>query len=52
MVRAVAPTVATDTRLGIVHVALPDRVRPAPGMFARVEIAVGATPARWCRNRR
>lgn len=40
-VRAVAPTVAADTRLGIVHVALPRDSGLSPGMYARAEIAVG-----------
>ncbi len=37
-VRAVAPTVAPETRLGIVHVALPPESSLLPGMFARAEI--------------
>jgi RND family efflux transporter MFP subunit len=37
-VRAVAPTVAADTRLGLVHVTLPDAGKLRPGMFARAEI--------------
>jgi RND family efflux transporter MFP subunit len=45
VVRAVAPTVATDTRLGTVHIALPDGSGLRPGMFARVEIVVDAAPA-------
>jgi RND family efflux transporter MFP subunit len=43
-VRAIAPMVATDTRLGIVHIALPIGTILRPGMFARVEIAVDAAP--------
>jgi RND family efflux transporter MFP subunit len=46
VVRSVAPMVATDTRLGIVHIALPIGSSLRPGMFARVEIAVDAAPAR------
>jgi RND family efflux transporter MFP subunit len=45
VVRAVAPAVATDTRLGIVHIALPGASGLRPGMFARVEILVEAAPA-------
>ncbi|PWS35706.1 efflux RND transporter periplasmic adaptor subunit [Falsiroseomonas bella] len=37
-VRAVAPTVAPETRLGTVHVALPPDSGLRPGMFARAEI--------------
>jgi RND family efflux transporter MFP subunit len=37
-VRAVAPTVAAETRLGGVHVALPPDAGLRPGMFARAEI--------------
>ena len=44
-VRAVAPTVSADTRLGIVHVALPPESGLRPGMFARAEILPGAAPA-------
>jgi RND family efflux transporter MFP subunit len=43
-VRAIAPMVATDTRLGIVHIALPIGTILRPGMFARVEIEVDAAP--------
>lgn len=43
-VRAVAPTVAPETRLGIVHVALPEGSGLRPGMFARAEIMAGALP--------
>ncbi len=38
-VRALAPVVAGETRLGIVHVALPQGSGLLPGMFARAEIA-------------
>jgi RND family efflux transporter MFP subunit len=44
-VRAIAPTVAAESRLGIVHVALPADSGLRPGMFARAEIRVEA-PAR------
>jgi RND family efflux transporter MFP subunit len=44
VVRAVAPTVAADTRLGIVHIALSGESGLVPGMFARVEILVDAAP--------
>ena len=37
-VRAVAPVVAGDTRLGIVHLTLPPESGLRPGMFARGEI--------------
>lgn len=37
-VRAVAPTVSPETRLGTVHVALPPDSGLRPGMFARAEI--------------
>jgi len=37
-VRAIAPVVAPETRLGIVHVALPPGSALRPGMFARAEI--------------
>ncbi len=40
-VRAIAPVVAPETRLGVVHVALPPGSVLRPGMFARAEI-VGA----------
>ncbi|MBP0493964.1 efflux RND transporter periplasmic adaptor subunit [Pararoseomonas indoligenes] len=40
-VRAVAPTVLAETRLGIVHVALPADSGLRPGMFARAEIQPG-----------
>lgn len=43
-VRAVAPTVAADTRLGVVHVALPPESGLRPGMFARAEILPEAAP--------
>jgi hypothetical protein len=45
VVRSVAPAVAADTRLGIVHIALPAASGLRPGMFARVEILVDAAPA-------
>ncbi|WP_343893685.1 efflux RND transporter periplasmic adaptor subunit [Craurococcus roseus] len=41
-VRAVAPTVAPETRLGTVHVALPPDSGLRPGMFARAEIQTEA----------
>ncbi|RAI57844.1 efflux RND transporter periplasmic adaptor subunit [Roseicella frigidaeris] len=44
-VRAVAPVVAGDTRLGIVHLMLPAGSGLRPGMFARAEIAPPETPA-------
>jgi RND family efflux transporter MFP subunit len=44
-VRAVAPMIATDTRLGIVHIALPADSPLRPGMFARAEIRLDAAPA-------
>ncbi|MBV1797945.1 efflux RND transporter periplasmic adaptor subunit [Siccirubricoccus sp. G192] len=37
-VRMVAPIVAAETRLGLVHVALPEGSGLRPGMFARAEI--------------
>lgn len=40
-VRAVAPTVAPETRLGLVHIALPANSGLRPGMFARAEILAG-----------
>ncbi len=43
-VRAVAPTVAPETRLGIVHVALPEGSGLRPGMFARAEIMADTVP--------
>jgi len=43
-VRALAPTVAADTRLGLVHVALPAESGLRPGMFARAEIRPGDVP--------
>lgn len=43
-VRAVAPTVSAETRLGTVHVALPPDSGLRPGMFARAEILSGAAP--------
>ncbi|WP_161600809.1 efflux RND transporter periplasmic adaptor subunit [Teichococcus oryzae] len=44
-IRAVAPTVAGDTRLGIVHVELPADSGLRPGMFARAEFRPGAAPS-------
>lgn len=44
-VRAVAPTVSADTRLGVVHIALPPESGLRPGMFARAEILPEAAPA-------
>jgi RND family efflux transporter MFP subunit len=44
-VRAVAPTVAVETRLGHVHVALPAGSGLRPGMFARAEIRAGVAQA-------
>ncbi len=44
-VRAVAPTVAAEARLGVVHVALPPDAGLRPGMFARAEIQTGAATA-------
>jgi RND family efflux transporter MFP subunit len=43
-VRAIAPTVSPETRLGIVHVALPPGSGLRPGMFARAEIVPDAVP--------
>lgn len=43
VVRAIAPTVDPTTRLGTVRVTLPLGTGLRPGMFARAEIAVGAT---------
>jgi RND family efflux transporter MFP subunit len=43
-VRAIAPVVAGDTRLGVVHVALPPDSGLRPGMFARAEIAPASAP--------
>ena len=44
-VRAVAPTVAPETRLGVVHVALPPGSGLLPGMFARAEVRSDAGQA-------
>lgn len=44
-VRALAPVVAGDTRLGVVHVALPPESTLQPGMFARAEILPDPRPA-------
>lgn len=44
-VRIVAPTVAAETRLGVVHVALPPDAGLRPGMFARAEIQSDAATA-------
>jgi RND family efflux transporter MFP subunit len=43
-VRMLAPVIAGDTRLGIVHVALPEESGLRPGMFARAEFAPVAVP--------
>ncbi|WP_372619244.1 efflux RND transporter periplasmic adaptor subunit [Falsiroseomonas sp.] len=43
-VRAIAPTVSPETRLGTVHVALPPDSGLRPGMFARAEIIPDPTP--------
>ncbi|MFT8245851.1 efflux RND transporter periplasmic adaptor subunit [Roseomonas sp. BN140053] len=43
-VRAIAPTVSADTRLGIVHVALPADSGLRPGMFARAAVSPGEAP--------
>jgi RND family efflux transporter MFP subunit len=42
--RDIAPTVAPESRLGTVHVALPPDAGLRPGMFARAEILPGAAP--------
>lgn len=42
-VRALAPVVAGDTRLGLAYVTLPDGSGLRPGMFARAEILPAAT---------
>jgi len=44
-VRALAPVVAGETRLGVVHVALPPESGLRPGMFARAEILPAPAPA-------
>jgi RND family efflux transporter MFP subunit len=44
-VRALAPVVGSDTRLGIVHVALPPDSGLRPGMFAQAEILPAPQPA-------
>jgi len=44
-VRAIAPTVDPKTRLGVVHVALPQGSPLKPGMFARAEILTSQTVA-------
>lgn len=44
VLRDIAPTVAPDSRLGTVHVALPPDAGLRPGMFARAEILPGAAP--------
>lgn len=43
-VRAVAPTVSAETRLGVAHIALPSGSELRPGMFARAEIRSGEAP--------
>jgi len=40
-VRAIAPVVSSETRLGLVHVALPPDSGLRPGMFARAQIDTG-----------
>jgi RND family efflux transporter MFP subunit len=42
--RAIAPTVAAETRLGTAHVALPAGSGLRPGMFARAEVLPGEAP--------
>lgn len=44
-VRAVAPTVSADTRLGIVHLSVPAGSGLRPGMFARAAIVAGSVEA-------
>ncbi|MBO1075923.1 efflux RND transporter periplasmic adaptor subunit [Roseomonas marmotae] len=44
-VRAIAPGVTPETRLGIVHIALPPDSGLRPGMFARAEIHAEASSA-------
>ncbi len=44
-VRAVAPTVSADTRLGIVHLSVPADSGLRPGMFARAAIVAGSAEA-------
>ena len=51
-VRAVAPMVATDTRLGVVHIALPADSGLRPGMFARAEIVSMPRRCSPCHRRR
>lgn len=43
-VRMLAPVIAGDTRLGIVHVTLPPDSGLRPGMFARAEVTPPAAP--------
>jgi RND family efflux transporter MFP subunit len=43
-VRAIAPMIAADTRLGVVHIALPTDSPLRPGMFARAEIRLDTAP--------
>ena len=43
-VRMLAPVIAGDTRLGIVHVTLPPESGLRPGMFARAEVTPPAAP--------
>src|SRR5690606_32605138 len=43
-VRAIAPTVTAESRLGLVHIALPADSGLRPGMFARAEIQAGGAP--------
>jgi RND family efflux transporter MFP subunit len=44
-VRALAPVVGSDNRLGVVHIALPPESGLRPGMFAQAEILREARPA-------
>jgi len=44
-VRAIAPVVTPESRLGLVHIALPEGAGLRPGMFARAEILGPARPA-------
>lgn len=45
VVRAVAPVIAAETRLGTVHLTLPPDSGLRPGMFARADIVVGRVEA-------
>ncbi len=44
-IRIVAPTVADQSRTGLVYVSLPTDPRLRPGMFARGDIVIGQGPA-------